>query len=176
MPNATSSAWTDELVSTLKHLFADGCSQSQIANAIGHQHGVHFSRSAIGGKLVRLGLARPQSEPRPKSQAAPRVRKPKAARIAGLVAPTMERRDGKAPVRAYTPLTIDTVVPRHLPFARINRSTCKYECSEQDDPARFTFCGHKPAPGKPFCAEHCRLAYKEPEEMTPRAIWRLAAA
>ena len=88
----------------------------------------------------------------------------------------MERRDGKAPVRVYTPLTIDTVVPRHLPFARINRATCKYECSEQDDPARFTFCGHKPAPGKPFCAEHCRLVYKEPQEMTPRAIWRLAAA
>ena len=149
MPNATSSAWTDELVSTLKHLFADGCSQSQIANAIGHQHGVHFSRSAIGGKLVRLGLMRPQSEPRPKSQA-PRVRKPKAARIAGLVAPTMERRDGKAPVREYTPLTIDTVVPRHLPFARISDTTCKYECSEQEDPARFTFCGHKTAPGKPF--------------------------
>jgi hypothetical protein len=156
MPNATTSAWTDELVSTLGRLFADGCSQSQIANAIGIQHGVRVSRNAIGGKLVRLGLMRPQSEPKSKPQAAPRARRPKAARIAGLVAPTMERRDGKAPVREYTPLTIDTVVPRHLPFARINRSTCKYECSEQDDPARFTFCGHKPAPGKPSSRSSAR--------------------
>jgi len=62
--------WTDERVETLKKLWADGLSASQIAAELGG-----ITRNAVIGKVHRLGLAGRAKSP---SSAASRPRKPRA--------------------------------------------------------------------------------------------------
>jgi GcrA cell cycle regulator len=33
----------------------------------------------------------------------------------------------------------------------------------------FHFCGERPTPGKPYCAQHAALAYLKPKEQKPHA-------
>ena len=63
-------SWTDERVETLKKLWSEGLSASQIAAELG---GV--TRNAVIGKVHRLGLSGRAKSP---SSAAPRPRKPRA--------------------------------------------------------------------------------------------------
>src|SRR2546430_17469210 len=63
-------SWTDERVETLKKLWADGHSASQIAAELGG-----ITRNAVIGKVHRLGLAGRAKSP---ASAAPRQRKPRA--------------------------------------------------------------------------------------------------
>src|SRR5262245_23827496 len=62
--------WTDERVETLKKLWTEGLSASQIAAELG---GV--TRNAVIGKVHRLGLAGRAKSP---SSTAPRPRKPRS--------------------------------------------------------------------------------------------------
>ena len=62
--------WTDERVSTLKKLWMDGLSASQIAKQLG---GV--TRNAVIGKVHRLGLS---------GRAAPSPREPTSMRVAQI--------------------------------------------------------------------------------------------
>src|SRR5262245_66571076 len=62
-------SWTDERVETLKKLWGEGLSASQIAAELG---GV--TRNAVIGKVHRLGLSGRAKSP---SSAAPRPRKPR---------------------------------------------------------------------------------------------------
>src|SRR5258708_20726444 len=64
-------SWTDERVETLKKLWADGHSSSQIAAELGG-----ITRNAVIGKVHRLGLSGRAKSP---SSAAPRPPKPPAA-------------------------------------------------------------------------------------------------
>src|SRR4030081_2846895 len=59
--------WTDERVETLKKLWADGLSASQIAAELGG-----ITRNAVIGKVHRLGLSGRAKSP---SSSAPRPRK-----------------------------------------------------------------------------------------------------
>ena len=72
--------WTDERVETLKKLWTDGLSASQIAAELGG-----ITRNAVIGKVHRLGLSGRAKSP---SSAAPRPRKaaPASAHDAGLAA------------------------------------------------------------------------------------------
>ena len=63
-------SWTDERVETLKKLWADGLSASQIAAELGG-----ITRNAVIGKVHRLGLSGRAKSP---SSAAPRPRKARA--------------------------------------------------------------------------------------------------
>jgi GcrA cell cycle regulator len=58
--------WTDERVETLKRLWTDGLSASQIAAELGG-----ITRNAVIGKVHRLGLSGRAKSP---SSAAPRAR------------------------------------------------------------------------------------------------------
>jgi GcrA cell cycle regulator len=73
-------SWTDERVETLKKMWADGQSASQIAKELG---GV--TRNAVIGKVHRLGLSNrvgAPPEPAPKAKAAEPAPKPAEARPA----------------------------------------------------------------------------------------------
>ena len=48
-------SWTDERIETLKKLWSDGLSASQIATALGG-----ITRNAVIGKVHRLGLVGPR--------------------------------------------------------------------------------------------------------------------
>lgn len=138
--------WTDERNATLKDLRAKGLSAGQIAAQM-----PPFSRSAILGRLHRLGLLG-QRKQRP----APIMREP---------TPKPERRakfqPKKAPDLAPEPF-IETPEPnmQGIQLVELTNATCRWPKGVvgADD---FCFCGEPTADlaaGKPYCPHHTRMA------------------
>ncbi len=157
-------AWTEDRVETLKKLWADGLSASQIAKQLG---GV--TRNAVIGKVHRLGLSgratpsRPARRPAPRP-AQPRTPKPAAAKVAkpaAASAPTPP-----TPVRpAPEPVLPAPVDAQKLPSGEyatvltLREGMCKWPIG---DPAstEFRFCGRKTAAGTAYCDAHSQVAYQ----------------
>lgn len=143
-------AWTEERVETLKKLWMEGLSASQIAKELG---GV--TRNAVIGKVHRLGLSGRATPSRPPRRAVkPAVTRPRPA-IRPAAKTFTER---VAPKRA-------PVEPQPLPngeFATVltlSDRVCKWPIGDPSQPG-FRFCGHKPKPGSPYCEAHAQLAYQ----------------
>ena len=136
--------WTDERVETLRKLWTDGLSASQIA-----QHFDGVSRNAIIGKLHRLGGP---SRPQPVVQARP-TRKPAAE-------PTTA-----APVEPPVEEAVFETLPASAEERGLATTTtlqaymCKWPIG---DPAQtdFTFCGRTADGGRPYCSKHAHTAYR----------------
>jgi GcrA cell cycle regulator len=183
-------SWTDERVETLKKMWGEGQSASQIAKELG---GV--TRNAVIGKVHRLGLSNrvggkdedevevvvPKVEP-----VAPRVVEPLAAR------PAPDRVDRPAPppggatvtalpvrkviIPAGQPLppqpAANEISPEVLASVREVEKHAKrltlMELTERTckwpigDPATedFWFCGLPSLPGKPYCEAHVGVAFQ----------------
>jgi GcrA cell cycle regulator len=165
-------SWTEERVTLLRKLWAEGLSASQIAKQLG---GV--TRNAVIGKVHRLGLAGRATPSRP-------AKRPVRASRPRLIGPTAPR------MRPAS--TMPTIVIPHLEPLRdaegraatvltINDSVCKFPIGDPNDPG-FAFCG-RGAIGSVYCADHARLAYQpsqakkrkvsEPDEL--RRMLRLGA-
>jgi GcrA cell cycle regulator len=179
-------SWTDERVETLKAMWAEGKSASQIAKELG---GV--TRNAVIGKVHRLGLSnrvggadRPEDEldhldvpeepgPEPEDDSP-------AARPAPAAAPA--RPAAKDPAPAARPKTPGQPLPpqpagseisaealanlaevakkaRRLSLMQLSERTCKWPIG---DPATddFWFCGLPAVPGKPYCETHVAVAFQ----------------
>jgi len=144
--------WTDERVDTLKKLWLDGLSATQIAKQLG---GV--TRNAVIGKVHRLGMSgraapsAPRSTgfkpPRPSRPAAPRV--PRIAKAVAAAA-VVEKDEMVIPFVELSGTATSLTLGSHM---------CKWPIGdpESDD---FSFCGRR-APGKSsFCEDHARVAYQ----------------
>ena len=180
-------SWTDERVETLKTMWSEGKSASQIAKELG---GV--TRNAVIGKVHRLGLSNraapaktAEKDTPPKVEAKPKakpVRKPEPA------APASVEAEDKPPAAA-TPLPIrKAIVPAGQPLPpqpsqseisaealanlaeiekkalklslmELTERTCKWPIG---DPAteEFWFCGHPAQAGKPYCEVHVAVAFQ----------------
>ena len=151
-------SWTDERVSTLKKLWLDGLSASQIAKQLG---GV--TRNAVIGKVHRLGLSGRAKSP---SSAAPRPRKARPAQHMMRVTRPVSR-GNTALAQAFEveveaePVTYDNVVPmsQRLSLLELNEATCHWPVGDPSSPD-FFFCGGKALSGLPYCAQHSRVAYQ----------------
>lgn len=122
--------WTDDRIETLKSLWAEGLSASQIAARLG---GV--TRNAVIGKAHRLGLkSRPSpvkaEAPKPAKRAAPKPPQPKVE--------TDERR---------------------VTLLDLTERMCKWPIGHPGDPD-FHFCGKPSEAGLPYCAPHCLEAFQ----------------
>lgn len=166
-------SWTDERVETLKTLWAEGQSASQIAKVLG---GV--TRNAVIGKVHRLGLAsRTASKPEP-AKAAKDAPAPKAKQKAAEKVEPATPKEKPKPVTAHKPPVVTSTFPhppapseplvdladvdaaaKQLSLLELNERTCKWPIG---DPSKgeFYFCGHTVAPGKPYCASHVAAAYQ----------------
>lgn len=111
--------WTEERVATLKKLWEDGRSASQIAEAMGD-----VSRNAVIGKAHRLGLRGRPSPIRRQQAAQPKRRQPVAKKA-----------------------------------TRVGERQCHWPIGHPREPG-FHFCGAPAEPDKPYCAEHCAVAYR----------------
>jgi GcrA cell cycle regulator len=163
-------SWTDERINTLKRLWAEGHSASQIAKELG---GV--TRNAVIGKVHRLGLAGRTTPSRPVKRP-PRLAQPKPRTLAqGTVAVPAVAAVVKAPAAkaSITPPTAAMSAPaakaRTLPPAKLAEgghasiltlrdTMCKWPIGDPADP-KFAFCGHKTECG-PYCAEHAKVAFQ----------------
>jgi len=152
--------WTDERVETLKKLWQDGLSASQIAKQLG---GV--TRNAVIGKVHRLGLS---GRAAPSKPARPAFKAPRPAPRPSVPA---------APRRVAQPLTVSRPAPEPVRYVEeapgmatvltLGAHMCKWPIG---DPAseEFTFCGRR-ASDSPYCVEHQRVAYQPPQTGKKRA-------
>ncbi|MCG6882506.1 MAG: GcrA cell cycle regulator [Silicimonas sp.] len=165
-------SWTDERVETLKKMWAEGQSASQIAKELG---GV--TRNAVIGKVHRLGLSNRagSSAPAPEKKPAKDAPKKAAAKLAEkVVEVTVTPR--KPIVPAGQPLppqpSANEISPEALATVRevekgakrislmeLTERTCKWPIG---DPATddFWFCGLAVQQGKPYCEAHVGVAFQ----------------
>jgi GcrA cell cycle regulator len=178
--NITRTEWTDAQITTLKTLWAKGCSGTQIMGEL------PFSRSAIMGKISRLKLP-----PRDKGHASPRssIRIARAPRTEVAPAETLSARPFLAPPPAPRlrngrdpgerrnpsqnilhaiaiagtepglPETLKGDAPdgTGVKFADLERGQCKWPKGSPGEPD-FEFCGCRALPDLPYCAHHTRKA------------------
>ncbi len=156
-------AWTEDRVETLKKLWAEGLSASQIANRLG---GV--TRNAVIGKVHRLGLS---GRATPSRASRPRPSKPRQPshpgrintfRSAGATALKTETVVEKSPIPDPEPALIREVVfppGERATILNLCDKTCRWPIG---DPSaeEFHFCGRKPSANMPYCPHHCQIAYQ----------------
>ncbi|MEO8811367.1 MAG: GcrA family cell cycle regulator [Caulobacteraceae bacterium] len=147
--------WTDERVETLRKLWLDGQSASQIAKALG---GV--TRNAVIGKVHRLGLSgrAAPSQPARASFKAPRPPRPVVAstplhRRAAEARPVMIAQASAAPYVEEPGTATVLTLGAHM---------CKWPIGDPSTES-FTFCGRRSGGEGPYCVEHARLAYQPPQ-------------
>ena len=166
--------WTEERVTLLRKLWAEGLSASQIAKQL-----TGVTRNAVIGKVHRLGLAGRATPSRPAKRPV-RAQRP---RIIGPTAPRLARPANAAPLVVMPQLEpLRDESGRAASVLTINESTCKFPIGDPGDPS-FAFCGRGSAANGPYCNDHARLAYQpsqakkrrvsEPDEL--RRALRLAA-
>lgn len=156
-PLMSEAAWSDDRVSTLSKLWADGLSAAQIARQLG---GV--TRNAVIGKVHRLGLSgrsAPSRPSRPARTSVPRL--PRAGCPARALRPGPARRCDVVAL----PVAEEPGLVRDM--ARLTSHVCRWPIG---DPKAedFSFCG-QPAPGRRYCAAHASLGVR------PGTAWRATA-
>lgn len=137
--------WTIANIEKLRRLWSEGATARTILAAFNHE----FSRSALYGKVSRLGL-------------------PKRKRThVGLVASNMTRRRPlaiPAPTASSCEATADIARPDNAnnsqplvkDFAQLGRRACKWPIGDPQAPG-FGFCG-RPASGI-YCSDHHQVAH-----------------
>ncbi|SFU09616.1 GcrA family cell cycle regulator [Sedimentitalea nanhaiensis] len=182
-------SWTDERVETLKKMWGEGQSASQIAKELG---GV--TRNAVIGKVHRLGLsnrsagapaAKPEAKAKPATPAAPpkpeaKPRPSPKTEAARPVSTEPETRPAvplrKQIIPAGQPLppqpSANEISPealakvnevekksKKISLMELTERTCKWPVG---DPATedFWFCGLPVQAGKPYCEAHVGVAFQ----------------
>ena len=152
--------WTDERVETLKKLWLDGLSASQIAKQLG---GV--TRNAVIGKVHRLGLSGRATPSQPQR---PAFKAPRAPRPAMTSAPAPRRAiEPSMPAQLPAP-SLAPEEPGTATVLTLGAHMCKWPIG---DPASdsFTFCGRRSDREGPYCADHARVAYQPQQKKTGRS-------
>ncbi|MEM1273095.1 MAG: GcrA family cell cycle regulator [Pseudomonadota bacterium] len=181
-------SWTDERVETLKKMWSEGQSASQIAKELG---GV--TRNAVIGKVHRLGLsnrtspqtAKPTKDAETKSapaagrdipESAPRRPEPAAAseeapkrmtNVTPLRKPVVPAGQPLPPQPSANEISPEALAKvseiekkaRKISLMELTERTCKWPIG---DPATedFFFCGLPVQQGKPYCEAHVGVAFQ----------------
>lgn len=162
-------AWTEDRVTVLKKLWAEGHSASQIAKQLG---GV--TRNAVIGKVHRLGLSGRATPSRPVKRP-PRLARPKPRVMpdGSVKTPTpsvperaeaLKLSEASAMIAAMPPLELSDGEPASI--LTIRDSMCKWPIGDPADP-KFAFCGRKSGEG-PYCTEHAKLAFQPAKKRAAR--------
>jgi len=122
--------WTEENVITLRKLWRDGLSASQIAREMKVP-----TRNAVIGKIHRLGLSG-----RDKTKQADKVNLPKLEPKPVIIIARSER-----------PLSRGL-----LPMA----GKCKWPTGDPKDPANYFTCGRQSLSNGPYCKTHHEIAFR----------------
>lgn len=143
--------WTPTRVETLKSLWRDGLSASQVAKTLG---GV--TRNAVIGKVHRLGLSGRVAGGVVRRSATPRPSRPSPLRIARSPSPPAK------PV-------VSIVEPPEGPglvssLERVGAHSCRWPIGDPKSDT-FSFCGREAGEGS-YCPGHHRAAHR-PTKLKP---------
>ncbi len=133
--------WSDDRVEQLKTLWLNGLSASQVAAALGG-----ITRSAVIGKIHRLGFADRGTASHSAASRVPR-------------APRLPR---SKPVAVVLPVDIDPLPLADGSFATmrtIEKPMCRWPVGDPTT-ADFHFCGRPHKEGSPYCEVHAARAHR----------------
>ena len=152
-------SWNDERVETLKKLWQEGLSASQIASRIG---GV--TRNAVIGKVHRLGLSgrAPTSRtssprPRPRISAPRRPAKPRFNSVGPMALRPGFQLEAEPYVSTYEELEIPAAERKSL--LDLVESSCRWPIGDPQH-QDFHFCNRSKVTGLPYCEFHSRRAFQ----------------
>ena len=145
--------WTDERVETLKKLWLDGLSASQIAKQLG---GV--TRNAVIGKVHRLGLS---GRAAPSQPTRPVFKPARPARPVVASQPAARRAVVQSEIAPAPPPRPANYVeePGTATVLTLGAHMCKWPIGDPSTDG-FTFCGRRSGGEGPYCNEHARVAYQ----------------
>lgn len=168
--------WSAAEIADLKRLWGEGHSASEIRRQLHSKHKILRSRSAVCGKVSRLGLDKRVTPSRPvriasaadrslsdKRRAAGQQgaakRSGRGFRFgAGPEEPSPERKAGLGKDRIRNPRLLAGQTPSDgRPITELRDRECRYALTA-DAPHRF--CGRTSAPGKSYCAGHLKGLYQ----------------
>ncbi len=147
MPRTGGFDWTDEAIIELRRLVAIRYSASMIAKALSIKFRINLSKNSIISKARRAGVELLLRAGRPKCAATPARKMP-----------------FRAP-KIIAPATAQPLLPEPPDLdPTINfRDRKSHECAWiPGDPSELVVmcCGRSTHPGRPYCQEHCAMAYK----------------
>ena len=148
--------WTPDRIDELTRLWNEGLSTAEIGKMLG------ISKNAVVGKAHRLHLS---SRPSP------------IRRMSMRPSPAIRLRDPRpAPTGFDLPHRANVVVPAPVPripvapprVLELSNQTCMWPVGHPGEPS-FRFCGERALVGKPYCADHCAVAYVKAKPKTGEA-------
>lgn len=151
---SSKSRWTAELEQFLREQWAKQLSASIISERIWLEKRVNFSRSAVIGKMHRMGFSEHPAR--------------KKRRLVRLSQQRKPRNHHKLNYQS-APDLFEQLIPRNLSDANkafgpptsiyeLTHDTCNWPVGDPDKPG-FTFCGAVPDFKHHYCSEHRALAY-----------------
>jgi len=151
--------WNDDNVSRLKDLWDQGLPTAQIGKLLG------FTKNAVVGKAHRIGLER---RPSPIRRTAI---KPDRKKARSPVMPKLAFEKPTIDEKIYSP-TVSTFTPsvKNI-FTASPKRGCEWPNGHPDEP-EFHFCNKERFDDKPYCLDHCSLAYVIPEKDEVKPIAR----
>ena len=143
--------WDESNVTRLKELWDQGLPTAQIGKLLG------FTKNAVVGKAHRIGLER---RPSPIRRTAV---KPDRKKARSPTVPKLNFENSKEEVKK-TPQVAQSFQPvvKNVFSTHIKRG-CEWPEGHPDE-SDFKFCDQKRFEDKPYCLDHCAVAYVIPEK------------
>jgi GcrA cell cycle regulator len=161
--------WSSEMIVRLRNLWCEGHSTAEIGRRL------HISKNAVVGKAHRLHLpSRPSPIRRESSgstQREQRAESPRRARPARAGALLEASKAAPATMdvvfAALTPAAVPRLAPTYGAMREggswnddhLSKSPCCWPIGEPTKPS-FSFCCADSVVGKPYCPDHCGIAYR----------------
>ena len=139
-------SWNESNVARLKELWDQGLPTAQIGKLLG------FTKNAVVGKAHRIGLER---RPSPIRRTAV---KPDRKKARSPIVPTLKFEASKEVLKQQT---FQPSV-KNL-FTNQTKRGCEWPDGHPDE-SDFKFCGKDRFEDKPYCIDHCAVAYVIPEK------------
>jgi len=143
--------WDDNNVSKLRELWDQGLPTAQIGKLLG------FTKNAVVGKAHRIGLERRPSPIR-RTAVKPDRKKARSPIIPKLNFEIAKEEAKEIPIVEQS---FQSIIKNH--FTKNVKRGCEWPEGHPDE-TDFKFCGKERFEGKPYCINHCAVAYVIPEK------------
>ena len=137
--------WDENNVTKLRELWDQGLPTAQIGKLLG------FTKNAVVGKAHRIGLER---RPSPIRRTAV---KPDRKKARSPVMPKLNFETKHEPSKPSNDVSVFQPVVKNL-FNVLVKRGCEWPHGHPDE-ADFKFCGKERFEDKPYCLDHCAVAY-----------------
>ena len=142
--------WNENNVARLKELWDQGLATAQIGKLLG------FTKNAVVGNAHRIGLER---RPSPIRRTAV---KPDRKKARSPIVPTLKFEASKEETKELPKQQSFKPAVKNL-FTKILKRGCEWPEGHPDE-SDFKFCGKERFEDKPYCINHCAVAYVIPEK------------